>query len=267
MKPEPLLHEDLLNIQSLQPADWDDITVPHEWYLSSPNCFPFKLAENGSIAGIGTIILHEDTAWLAHIIVHEKYRGRGIGTLVTRSLVEQVNQSTYQTIYLIATDLGYPVYKKLGFEVEQVYGVFTPASSSLEQGEILPNIFPLAQTDIPQVLGLDQQISGEDRHLMLDPYISHALVYKSSEQVEGAYFPTLANGLIIAENPVAGIALMRLRLQTKAFAICPLENRSAVNFLEASQFSQVKSTRRMRLGKERKWLPTGLYNRISGQVG
>ncbi len=266
MKTDPLLHDDLSVIKTLQPADWDDITVPHEWYLSSPNCFPFKLTENGFMAGIGTIILHEDTAWLAHIIVHEKYRGRGLGTLVTRSLVEQINLSAYQTIYLIATDLGYPVYRKLGFEVEQVYGVFTPVSP-IEGAERSPNIFPLAQTDIAQLLHLDKQISGEDRQHMLHPHLSEALVYKSGKPVEGAYFPTLANGLIIAENPAAGIALMKLRMQTKAFAVCPLENKSAVDFLVASSFSQVKTTRRMRLGKERQWLPTGLYNRISGQVG
>lgn len=265
MQPELLTSDDLVGLKVLQPPEWDDIAVPHQWYLESPNCIPLKWKTGDHICGIGTVILHEDTAWLAHIIVHPAHRNNGLGGLITRNLVEQVDRSKYKTIYLIATDLGYPVYLKVGFELEATYGLFT--SDKLMMAETSAYILPFQTCHAPEVFALDRKVSGEGRQATLDLHLKDAFVFHRNDKVEGAFFPGLGNGLIIAENAEAGIELMKLRLQKLQFALCPLDNEAGVNFLTVQNYTPGKISRRMRIGAKREWQPTGLYNRVSGQIG
>ena len=97
-------------------------------------CFPFKASIENKIVGIGTTILHHETAWLAHIIVHPEYRNRGIGKMITQALVDHSYSKGRKTIYLIATELGLPVYRRLGFESETEYTIFKSKGTR----EILP---------------------------------------------------------------------------------------------------------------------------------
>ena len=265
MQPELLTSNDLDDLNPLQPPDWDDIAVPHQWYLESPNCIPLKWKIGDDICGIGTVILHEDTAWLAHIIVHPAHRNKGLGALITRNLVEQVDRSKYKTIYLIATDLGYPVYLKVGFELEATYQLFTSNKPMITEHSAY--ILSFQDQYAPEILALDRKISGEGRQATLDNHLKDALVFCKNDKVEGAFFPGLGNGLIIAENAEAGIELMKRRLQNLQFALCPLDNEAAVNFLTLQSYTPGKISRRMRIGPKRDWQPSGLYNRVSGQVG
>ncbi len=118
---------------TLQPPDWSDILQKFEFYTGSDFCFPIKAAQDGSIAGVGTALVHQDVAWLAHIIVHPAYRNRGIGTTITQKLLAIARDRKCETIYLCATKLGARVYKKLGFETETEYLFFR--NLNLGQGQ------------------------------------------------------------------------------------------------------------------------------------
>lgn len=80
-------------------------------------------------------------------------------------------------------------------------------------------------------------------------------------------FSKLGDGLIIADEPEAGIELMKFRLQSEADAIFPAENKAAFEFCLNINANHLKSSIRMRLGKKRIRLPENLYNRIGGQIG
>ena len=118
-----------------------------------------------------------------------------------------------------------------------------------------------------EILSLDKSIYGEDRNRILLEHISDCVVFKPGQKVEGVYFPSLANGLIIAENPIAGIELLKQRLQWKDWAIFPKENIDATNFMNENNFEQVRISRRMLLGKKRIWKPSNIYHRVSGSIG
>ena len=109
---------DLNFIAELQPLGWQDIVPTIDFYTKSHFCLPIKVTIDKKIVAIGTAIVHNDIAWLAHIIVHPDNRNQGIGNLITKTLVENLESKRCDTIYLIATALGEPVYKKLGFETE-----------------------------------------------------------------------------------------------------------------------------------------------------
>lgn len=118
MRVQPLNHNDLNSLPGLQPDGWQDITPSFEFYTRSSFCFPLKIISDDKIVGIGTTIIHHDVAWLAHIIVQKDYRKKGIGQLITERLVDSLKPMNCETIYLLATDLGAPVYEKAGFETE-----------------------------------------------------------------------------------------------------------------------------------------------------
>ena len=266
MNIESIQETDLHVIKQLQPPDWDDITLPHKLYISSPFCNPIKIVVNEQIAGIGTAIKHQDTAWLAHIIVHPHYRGKGVGKTITQTLVDSIDKQQCKTIYLIATDLGYPVYQKVGFREEADYAHLTKEIETLPV-TASPSIIGYKKKYHDEVIALDKYISGEDRAERLNGQMETSLLYVSENSAEGAYFPHLGNGLIIAKNPTAGIELMKLRLEERDFAILPAANKPAIKFLLDSDFKRVRISKRMFLGKRRKWRPASIYNRISGQFG
>lgn len=77
MNIQPLYLQDIPLTRSLQPEGWGDITLSLIEYCLQTSCKPIKVVDQNKIVGVGTLILHEKSAWLAHIIVNGSYRGRG----------------------------------------------------------------------------------------------------------------------------------------------------------------------------------------------
>ncbi|WAC14408.1 GNAT family N-acetyltransferase [Dyadobacter pollutisoli] len=266
MNSSEFLPADLEQLPALQPSDWGDLIPRFRYFIESDVCSPVKIEENGQMVAIGTSVFHSDTAWLACIVVHPDHRNKGLGNTVTRSLIDDIDRNRYETIYLDATEYGYPVYKKLGFEVETQY-----AHLRLETGPVAlpisPNIIPYEDKFNAQVLALDRMVSGEDRSAILKDFLSQMKVYLKENQVHGFYIPGWGDGPIIAHNNEAGLELMKLRIQEYDSAVLPIANLAAMEFLNEHRFEIRKHSRRMLLGKQRDWKPELLFNRISGQLG
>ena len=80
--------------------------------------------------------------WLAHINVQPGNRNHGLGKLITQFLVDEAQAKNCDTIYLIATDLCEPVYKKVGFETETDY-LFLKILNQTIVGRNLKTLYPL----------------------------------------------------------------------------------------------------------------------------
>lgn len=266
MQVESLEQGDLNSVSVLQPEGWQDITSVICFYIQSSFCFPIKVTVDKKIAGIGTAIIHNDVAWLAHIIVHPDNRNKGIGKLITHFLVDKARAKDCDTIYLIATDLGEPVYKNLGFKTETEYLFFKDIRLN-ESWRTIENIVAFTDDFKTQVAGLDKQVSGEDRLLHLAQHLEGAFVYLQDNIVEGFYLPAFGEGLIVANTITAGIELMKLRFTTKDNAAFPAGNVSATAFMHQNNFKEFKRAKRMRLGIKREWQPESFFNRIGGNLG
>ena len=266
MKIQPLTLADLPDIDDLQPEGWPSI-LPHiQVYLSSPFCLPLKVCVDSTTVGIGTTIYHGDVAWLAHIIVHPDYRNQGIGKLINRTLVDQIKSSPCKTIYLIATDLGAPVYSKVGFETEIEYLFFKDLELSTPQ-ELSEFVVPYSPQLKSQIFAMDRLTTGEDRTAHIESHLAGSFAYVQEEKVQGYYLPGFGEGTIIARCPHAGLELIKLRLKTSKNASFPIENLTATDFLNNLGFKEFKRAKRMRLGEKRDWLPKNLYNRTGGNIG
>lgn len=267
MKIQPFSAYDMAKLPMLQPADWGDI-IPHfEFYVQSPFCFPIKLTSAEQIVGVAAVIVHHDVAWLGHIIIHSESRGRGLGRILTQNLIDIACQQKCKTVYLTATDLGFPVYEKLGFVTEDNYLFFKDIDPHSQLRVQSGCIQPYAKSMRSEISEMDRDISGEDRMLHLDAHLEHGYVYRCSEKIEGYYLPSLGEGLIIAVSPSAGTELLKLHVTSTHKAVFPSSNTVAAGLLHAMGYREWSTGRRMRWGVERPLKLQYIYNRIAGKVG
>ena len=257
---------DLPLIEAMQPSDWKGVADHYRYYLEHDNCVALKLTEDGAVMAVGALIYHQDSAWLAHIIVHPQHRGKGSGTIITQALIDQVDKAYFPVVYLMSTELGFPVYKKLGF-VEEGKQLFYISDMKAFHKERHPNIVPVQTADYPAIFDIDHQCSGEIRTYRLLQHIDQALVYKVDDVVKGFYIKDMLEGPVVAIEQDAGIALMHERMKDHTIAIVPEDNHVARSVLETNNWKVYRSARRMRLGAERSWNPLFLFNRFSGQIG
>lgn len=257
---------DLESLPALQPEGWGDICPGFHFYTSVPFCFPLKAVIHDKMVGTGVAIIHHDVAWLAHIIVHPDYRNKGIGATMTRTLIDLVQTKSCNTIYLIATDLGATVYEKAGFVTETEY-VFFKEIKPTSTWQLNENIIPFNNNHKDGIARIDKEISKEDRMFHIEHYLSDGYVYLNNKSVEGFYLPSFGDGLILANTTEAGIELMKYRLLTRDNAVFPVDNKSALEFCKQCDFKEARRAKRMRLGIQRDWNPSGIYNRIGGNLG
>ena len=266
MQIDKLTSQDLQELKELQPDGWPDITPYFEFYINSPFCHPIKVTEWNRITGIGTSILHKTSAWVAHIIVHPDFRNRGIGGTVTKGVLNTIDQVKYRTVSLIATPLGEPVYRKLGFQRETDYLFFKNEEYKplAEENPLIEDADPACYNEI---LNFDKNASGEDRTGLLEPHLKSVKVYRSNNKISGFYAPSLGEGLVVAKDEAAGIALLKLKLRALPFSVVPSENEAAVNFLLEQGFKKFLKGSRMSMGERIDFNPRMLFNRIGGNLG
>jgi GNAT superfamily N-acetyltransferase len=262
---EQLNPADISELIKFQPSDWPDIIPFFRFYHEASFCQPVKDVINKKIIGVGTVIYHKNTAWLAHIIVHPDYRCRGIGTDITRALITSAQSVGYRTILLIASEMGVPVYRKLGFETVTEYFIF--------RGGKMPKDLPARHKTIPfndsyadRILALDYMASGEDRSKLIIPHLTSSLLFCHVNTLSGFYLPTLGEGLIVADRPEAGLVLLGMKNNTDRI-VMPAGNKQAIGFLTDSGFSMSLKGTRMLLGAKINWQPEMIYSRIGGNLG
>lgn len=263
---EPIVSTDILKLVHLQPEGWLDIKPKFEDYINQKYCFPIKLLEKQDIVAIGSVIVHEDVAWLGHIIVHPNHRKKGYGKLMTQQLSKIATSKNCTSIQLIATDLGAPVYESVGFIKDTEYLFFKEISLPLPQlsNEHIVNYNTIYKD---QMLALDSLVSGENRSCEIEDHLASSYLYVSDGSVLGYYLSTLGEGLIIAIHPTAGKELTEFHLKTKTTLVIPKENIHALSFLQEHQHHPYASAKRMYLGQKINVKFEHMFNRIAGNIG
>ncbi len=266
MKIEPFEQADLSLICSLQPPGWHDIVPSFAFYVPSPICRPVKVTLDDEIIGIGTGISHGKTGWLAHVVVHRDHQRKGVGRSIVDHVVSLLRNSGCKSVSLAATEQGFPLYRKAGFE-EQTQYVFLERSVPAEPVRPQGRVRNYEMADRADILSMDREISGEERSRILDDRLAGSYVYEENGAVVGFYLPDLGEGLILANNVEAGIALMEVRLSHVKTAVLPVDNRDGIQFFTDADFRETRRATRMVLGDRYSWKPDCMYNRIAGNLG
>lgn len=117
----PFAAADTLSTHHLQPEGWPPLQPYFEFYVKSSFCRPLKLVVGNQILAVGSCILHTDTAWVGHIILDRNHRGQGLGNRMTEAVIGIAQDMGRETVQLVATEMGAPLYRKLGFQDDITY--------------------------------------------------------------------------------------------------------------------------------------------------
>lgn len=267
MKFEAITYEDINELSNLQPEGWPDIITEFDHYLKKDFCHPIKAIYDNKIVGIGTSMIFNKTCWLAHIIVDENHRNKGIGSQITEKLLNDPKCNSVNTFLLIATELGFPIYKKAGFRIVTEYK-YLKRDKSWGDLQISPAVIPYDNRFYSSIMDLDNKISGEDRSTLLSDHLQNTLVYLENNFIQGFYMPELGEGSILADTTNAGFELMKIKYTRIDKAVLPSDNQSGIDFLLQNGFV-VTNTRgtRMIKGKDIDWMPQKVFSRIGGNYG
>lgn len=258
---------DLKEIGTLSPEGWGDISYSFENYLRWDFAHPFKIMRGSQIAALGCLILHETSAWIAHIIVKEEYRKQGLGGVMVKDLLDLSQGYDRRSVSLIATDLGRPVYEKQGFRPQSTYICLQGNAGNGFKEKDCPYIVSLNDADLPELLRLDEELSGEKRGKLILAHLDGALVYKKEGCISGMYLPALGQGLILAKYGDAGNSLLERAMEHRDLFCFPEENMEAVAFLKDRGFEQLHTATRMTWGIPCDVKLRHIYGRIGGNLG
>jgi GNAT superfamily N-acetyltransferase len=266
MQISAITKNDIEALRELQPEGWPDIIPFFNFYTNNSFCKPLKFTKQNRIIGIGSAIIFPSSAWLGHIIVPPDYRNQGMGSIITQTLVEHAKGINCQTISLIATDLGKPVYEKLGFLTKTNYQFYK--KDDLKPSNIISDLTQPATSEFfSDILALDKQAYGEERSELLLPHLENAQIYVENNLLKGFYLPTLGEGLIVAKDTNSGIELSKLMFKTRNTIVLPQENEGSIKFLKQEGFTLIKSASKMYLGENLDTEQQLIFNRSGGNVG
>ncbi len=136
-------------------TDWENVMR-----LAPEGCFGLEY-EGRLVATATAVDYHRDLAWIGMVLTHPDYRGRGFARrLMERCLVYLDSRGVAWT-KLDATDMGRPLYSKLGFADEcAIERWFRPP----EEVEAAPDVRPFLLDDWRE---LDRRAFGADRSELL----------------------------------------------------------------------------------------------------
>ncbi len=96
------------------PADWARVLR-----LEPGGCFCME--EDGRVAATATVVTYgHDLAWIGMVLTRPDYRGRGFALRLMEACLDYCERLGVGCVKLDATDMGRPLYAKLGFVDESV---------------------------------------------------------------------------------------------------------------------------------------------------
>ena len=142
---------------------WDYDESEIKTVMMSGKILGHKNAEGEIVSSAAIITYDTNLASIGMVIVHENYRGLGLGKLATQKCIESVSEHT--AILLVATKDGEPLYKKMGFTtVDYVHKYMTEnyiGAHNLASNEYAIEDFN--DNDFAEIVSLDTAAFGDNR--------------------------------------------------------------------------------------------------------
>jgi GNAT superfamily N-acetyltransferase len=210
--------------------------------------------------GVGPVVVVGDVAvaagiafgsagWIGGVGVAPDARRQGLGTAVTEALIAELRRAGCETMLLLASELGYPVYERIGFEPEGDYLV------GHRSGEAPPAPM-LGPGDLQRAAALDRWANGSDRSSLL----GHAATGLVERDGFGLVTPW-RDRPAVARDPETGVRL--LDALRPARVTIPAANERGVRWLHRNSYTVDMRTPRMRLGPPVPWRPEAIFGAIS----
>jgi GNAT superfamily N-acetyltransferase len=259
----------------LRRAEWGERDAFFDYAVSGAHMSPFVAERDGTILGTGVASVHGPCGWVGTIFVDPSERGTGLGGALTQSTMAAIAAAGCTTQIRVATDLGRPVYERLGFETRTFYQVFEREGID-RQPESDPGIRAFAAGDVGDAAALDREATGEDRGLLLEAMatIDGGIVFRDPNgRLDGYVLRSpWGGGATVARDAGTAERLLAARLRRAGperlvRVGTPLENEAGIAALEANGWRHTYRARRMELGPPVAWRPEMLWGQFNMAVG
>jgi predicted N-acetyltransferase YhbS len=239
-----------------------------EFLVASPGTQIFVGCRDGRVAGVAGSVRFGRTGWLGNVAVDDRFRGQGLGTAISQAAVDGLLEAGVATVLLTATELGRPVYERLGFTDEGVsYGVWEQ-----RRPLILGNARPATVRPgrIDGAIRHDADATGEDRRGYLAPFADRA--WMAGEAGPTGYWVALpwGGGPVIAASAASARPLIieMLRTSPGSRLAFPELNAHGAAIAVSLGFDLAGRVRRMRLGPPVPgYRPEAIFNVFSLAAG
>ncbi len=204
---------------------------------------------DGSLVGTAAYVSFGRTGWLGGVAVDVSARGSGLGRALTEAALDALGP--HETVLLLASDAGRPIYERLGFEGEGMYRVFMSPDDAVPVGSF-------GTLDRDTVLALDARVTGETRTLAIEAALEGIA---SASGV--ALKPPWPARPILAPDPGEGAALLAGVLEPGLRLAVPEANVAGADAMLALGCEERPGVLRMRRGPAVPWRPTELWGVFS----
>jgi GNAT superfamily N-acetyltransferase len=221
-------------------ADWRRLLR-----LEPQGCFCIR-TDSGLAATTTALRYGSDLAWIGMVLTHPHRRHEGLATRLVRHALDWLRQHGVATIKLDATDLGAPIYERLGFATEQFVQRWARDYAAFTE--------PYLEDTCPIPYDFDATIFGANRTAVLK-----ALLQDSRSICDNDHLAMLRHGRTMryfgpAVAPPHGAhllvqwALWDTEGEPMFWDLLPA-NTAAVEIAKRFNFRPVRTLKRMTLGK------------------
>lgn len=229
---------------------WDFIEEDFNFMVKLEPEGCFVLFDNSKRIGIVTSISFGKIGWLGNLIVKEKYRKKGAGTLLVKQIINYLTCKNVETVGLYAYIDTIPFYEKLGFKYDSDFPVLegkafnSPVTTSLKKAR---------KEDYQKIIEYDSNCFGASRKKLLESILRNAdnLCYLATEneQVQGYAMAKVYKGIaeigpLVCERGHSDIAINLVkailnRLEDFEVSFCiPKKEHALLNLLREYGISE-----------------------------
>ena len=228
----------------------------------------------GRVAATSVATRYARTGWIGHVFVRPELRGRGLGKRMTSLAIRHLERAGCDSIVLASTELGLPLYERLGFRIESSYHELR--GSALPRTVELAPYRPLTRSDRAALSELDTQVSGDDRGSVLSRFDDFGWGVSRDGGLVGAAIALPWGGVWAALHPGTGDAEIAALLKVirtvgsvgqEVIVYPPDENRVALDVLREAGFEELRMVPRLVLGRRSEWLPAAVWSPMSLGLG
>lgn len=255
-------------------SGWGDRRIKMAFVVGHPPCLPFVAEADGAIVGTGVTTINGPVGWIGTIWVDPEWRGRGLGTALTRATIDAAEAAGCRTLLLVATQAGQPLYEKHGFRVQTRYRIVE--APGLGAGAPDPRIRPFRASDLEDVVALDAAGTGEDRAHLLRAFAAPGTT-RCLERDDGSLggFVIRApwgGGATIAPDPDDALAILQARRlaaapQKRVRAGLIESNTTGLERLIAAGWTDSWQAPRLIRGDMPAWQPNAIWGQFDHAVG
>ena len=248
-----------------------------EFALRSAACHPVVADLDGEVVGTGVATVNGPIAWVGTIWVTRSHRRHGLGRALTDAVIDASTTAGAETLVLVATDRGRPLYEGMGFEVQTWYRTLeAPGTRGGDDPTSVDAFPPFTPGDLEAMIVLDRAATGEDRATVLRELASPGGT-RVLHGDDGAVLGFVARapwggGATVA--PIVDDALTILDARRRAYAPdkrvrCGilLENEVGAAALERAGWQEAWRAPRMIRGAPMAWHPEHLWGQFNHAMG